>query len=179
MIEAPIKLKESVDTHLIPPTRSTCSTPLLKTHLKRVYDVLMHPGPGGSPPCRLRVAADVATVNHTNATVAGAGENQMFVEMIPADAVHIILVYIEEMLEREKRKTKREKRKTKREKKREKKREGEKIEWRSNEEHGSVHEVSRSVKHRHTCEYNRTHDVHRTMCAIRGSYTAYSAAQLW
>ena len=92
----------------------------------------------------------------------------MFVEMIPADAVHIILVYIEEMLEREKRKTKREK-----------KREGEKIEWRSNEEHGSVHEVSRSVKHRHTCEYNRTHDVHRTMCAIRGSYTAYSAAQLW
>ena len=74
----------------------------------------MHPGPGGGPPCRLRVAADVATVNHTNAAVAGAGENQVFVEMIPADAVHIVLVYIEEMLEREKRKREREERREER-----------------------------------------------------------------
>ena len=48
------------------------------------------------------------------------------------------------------------------------KRGGEKIEWRGTERrlNGSVHEVSRSEKHRHTCEYNRTQDVQCTMCAI-------------
>ena len=64
----------------------------------------------------------------------------MFVEMIPTDAVHIVLVYIEEMLEREKRKREREERREKKMEKKIEKREknvkkvekrgGEKIEWR-------------------------------------------------